>query len=255
MKLTFLGTGAADFPKDIGTPSMMRLDKNIRRSTALLINRNLLIDCGPHLSDELALCRVDPREIEHVLLTHEHGDHFSAESLRKLARMKGAPICLWHSREIVLSSIEGVTPCPLDVGQSYEIGGCSVTPLAANHTKGALHFSLEADGKKLFYGCDGAWLLMPTYYAMKNKAYDVMVLDATVGDYEGDYRMAEHNSIPMIRMMKKSFLTYGIATDGTKIVLSHLARTLHKSYEETCGLVSGDGFVVAYDGMQLEIAE
>ena len=250
-----MGTGAADFAKDIGAPSMMRLDKNIRRSSALAVNGGLLIDCGPHLCDELALCHMDPRGVEHILLTHEHGDHFSAESLSKLVAMRGAPICLWHSREIALPSVDGVRFCPLDVGQRYEIGGCAVTPLLANHTKGALHFSLEAEGKKLFYGCDGAWLLMPTYYAMKNKAYDVMVLDATVGDYEGDYRMAEHNSIPMIRMMKKSFLTYGIATDNTKIVLSHLARTLHKPYEETCELVREDGFIVAYDGMHLEFTE
>ena len=251
MELTFLGTGAADFAKDLCEPSMKKLDKNIRRSSALLLNRNLLIDCGPHLCDELELCQIDPCGIEHILLTHEHGDHFSVQSLGELAIRKGGPIYLWHSEQIDLPQVDGVIFCPLAAEQTYEIGGCLVTPLGANHTRGALHFSLESEGKKLFYGCDGAWLLMPTYYYMKNKAYDVMVMDATVGDYEGDYRMAEHNSIPMIRMMKKSFLTYGIATDTTKIILSHLARTLHKPYEQTCMLVKDDGFTVAYDGMVL----
>lgn len=252
MELTFLGTGAADFAKDICMPSMLRLDKNIRRSTALLVNRNLLIDCGPHLCDELTLCHVDPHDIEHILLTHEHADHFSVQALSALIELRGgAPICLWHNRKIALPDIDGITLCPLDVGEDHEIGGCVVTPLGANHIKGALHFSLEVGGKKMFYGCDGAWLLMDTYYAMKNKAYDIMIMDATVGDYDGDYRMAEHNSIPMIRMMKKSFLTYGIATEDTKIVLSHLARTLHKSHEDTCRQVSDDGFIVAYDGLRL----
>ena len=80
-----------------------------------------------------------------------------------------------------------------------------------------------------------------------------MILDATVGDYTGDFRLAEHNSIPMIRLMLPSFQTWSVAGKHTKIVLDHLARTLHKSHQETCELVQEDGFMVAYDGMVFEI--
>ena len=52
-------------------------------------------------------------------------------------------------------------------------------------------------------------------------------------------------------MMAASFRTWGVTHDKTQIVLDHLARTLHKSFEETCDIVKNDGFVVAFDGMEL----
>jgi hypothetical protein len=65
--------------------------------------------------------------------------------------------------------------------------------------------------------------------------------------------MGEHNAIPMIRMMEKSFHTFGIADENTKIVLDHLARTLHPAFDEICASVEKDGYLVAYDGMQLSV--
>jgi hypothetical protein len=79
------------------------------------------------------------------------------------------------------------------------------------------------------------------------------VLDGTVGDYEGDFRMAEHNSIPMIRLMLPSMKTKEIVTEKTKVYISHLAPRLHKSHAETVEIVKNDGICVAYDGLTVEI--
>ena len=88
---------------------------------------------------------------------------------------------------------------------------------------------------------------------MPEKFADMMVLDATVGDYEGDFRMAEHNSIPMIRLMLPSLKTGEIITENTKVYLSHLAPRLHKPHAETAEIVKKDGLFVAYDGLSIEI--
>lgn len=48
------------------------------------------------------------------------------------------------------------------------------------------------------------------------------------------------------------FCPMEIAQDG-KLVLSHLARTLHKPHEETVEMLKPDGYIVAYDGMELEV--
>lgn len=80
-----------------------------------------------------------------------------------------------------------------------------------------------------------------------------MVLDATCGDYAGDYRMGEHNSIPMIRLMLPSLKTWGVINEQTKVYLSHLAPKLHLPHEETVALVAKDGLLVAYDGLELEL--
>ena len=253
MKIVFLGTGAADFLPSLADEDRFTIDKSIRRSSAALIDEKVLIDCGPHVIDEINLFDIDVKKIESVLITHDHSDHFNADNISCFRAMCGKTLNVYHSVENVMPQIEGVCFHALEKLKTYEINGFSVTPLAANHSKGAVHYSIEKDGKKIFYGCDGAWLLMDTYYYMRNKNYDVMILDATVGDYDGDFRMAEHNSIPMIRMMTKSFSTFGIMSAKTKIILDHLARTLHKPHAEVCGLVEKDGYIVAYDGMRTEV--
>ncbi len=130
-----------------------------------------------------------------------------------------------------------------------------VTSLIANHDPDAFpqHFLFDVEGKKLFYGCDGAWLLTDTYNYLHNSNLDIMVLDATVGDYIGDYRLAEHNSIPMIRLMLPSLKVNGTINDETKVVLSHIAPSLHKSHNETKKIAREFGAEVAYDGEIIEV--
>lgn len=253
MKITCLGTGAADFLPSLEHEDRYTLDKNIRRCTATLLDEHTLIDCGPHLLDELDILAITPERIEQILVTHTHADHFCPEAVQALQKRIGRPVHLWYHQQLTMPELDGVIYHPMALDTPCQIGAMQVTPLAANHVQGAVHYSIVSGGRKLFYGCDGAWFLYDTYYYMKNQRYDVMILDATVGDHVGDYRLAEHNSIPMLRLMMPSLRTWGAVDEHTVIVLDHLARTLHKPYEETCKIVKDDGFVVAYDGMSLEI--
>ena len=137
--------------------------------------------------------------------------------------------------------------------EPYELSEkIKITGLLANHDPESApqHLLFEKNGKKFFYGCDGAWMMTKTFNYLMDSRLDAMVLDATVGDYEGDYRMAEHNSIPMIRMMLPSLKAKDIITDKTKIYLSHIAPRLHKSHDETVRIVKKDGLTVAFDGME-----
>ena len=49
MNIRFLGTGAADFSPLLETEFKDRLDNNARRSSAILIDESILVDCGPHI--------------------------------------------------------------------------------------------------------------------------------------------------------------------------------------------------------------
>ncbi len=252
MKVKLLGTGAADFLPSLKDTNRYTVDIEIRRSTVTLIDDTLLIDCGPHLLDEIELFGGNINKIENILLTHYHSDHINKDVLSELAIKRGKPVTLWYNKVINMPEIEGVILRPIDLFTEYAIEGYKVTALPANHNFGAVHFSIEKD-KKLFYGCDGAWMLMETFHFMKDKNYDMMIMDATMGDYDGDWRVAEHNSIRMVRMLEKSFRSYRISNDKTKIVLDHLARTLHRSYEVTSESVKNDGYIIGYDGLELEV--
>ena len=251
MELTFLGTGAADvcgWLKD--DPKCGRDDKDVRRYSSTLLDGTILFDCSIFTVDSIEVYGIDVSKIQRLFITHFHSDHCNFGSIQQLAFKTEKPLEIYYSAEGEFPFIDNAVLHPLNAGETVEFDGYSITPFKANHNGNPYHYSIEKDGKKLFYGLDGAWLLFDTYYAMKDMNYDAMILDATVGDYNGDYRMAEHNSIPMIRMMVESFKTFGIASDNTKIILSHMARTLHKGHEETVSCVKDDGYIVAFDGMK-----
>ena len=88
---------------------------------------------------------------------------------------------------------------------------------------------------------------------MRKQYFDVLILDCTIGDYDGDLRISEHNSIPMVRMLLKSFATVGITGNNSLVYLSHLAPSLHKSHAETEIICEKFGAKVAYDGLALTI--
>lgn len=259
MEILFLGTGAADASPLLDTRYAHCFDKAVRRNSAALLDGHILLDCGPHALSSLALAGVSPAMVTDLLVTHVHSDHIDPASVSRLAESGALNIWCEAGAAPVFASIPGARLHMVRHGEPVTMGDMKATPLFANHRVAhlpghrPLHYLLESGGKKMFYGCDGAWLLADTYYRLKDARLDLMVLDATVGDYAGDYRMAEHNSIPMLRLMIPSLRQWGTLKDGSAVCLSHLARTLHPSHEEVCAGVSGDGFLVAYDGMKLKI--
>ena len=73
MKLTFLGTGAADWDINAYTPGVFH-----RRFSSVLINRDLLIDPGPHVLP-IAAHSIHQHILDGVnntLVPHTHTDLF-----------------------------------------------------------------------------------------------------------------------------------------------------------------------------------
>lgn len=81
--------------------------------------------------------------------------------------------------------------------------------------------------------------------------FDAMVLDCTVGDMD-DWRLFEHNTIPMLRTMMKAVREKELMNDNGMVIASHLARTLHVSHEETEKILAEMDMITAYDGMTAE---
>ena len=254
MDIRFMGTGAADFSPLLETAYKDTLDQNARRSSSILIDGAVLIDCGPHVLDSFRIQGLDMSRVTTLLITHFHDDHFVREAAEALAAQCREPLEIRYCADADLAPIEHANLHPVKPGEVFTAGTYQIRPLAANHTAFPLHYDIEdADGTRLFYGCDGAWVLYDTFYAMQNRRYDCMILDATVGDYAGDYRLGEHNSIPMLRLMAESFKTTAVIADGGVICLSHIARTLHDPHEILEKKAEKDGFVAAYDGLTVQI--
>lgn len=245
MNIRFLGTGAADWhePDDAG---------EYRRWTSTLFDGKLLIDGTPRILDMLGDCE----PIDDVLLTHSHGDHYSVEALQAIRPKRVFAHESWAD-EIRLSGIE---VRPVRIGERFEAAGFGILPLPANHATSRtheqpLHYVLVKDGKSVFYATDGAWLTSAEFQLLRGHrvVLDAIIVDATIGDgHEGDDRIFEHNSLPMIRMMAETLHAAGILKPDAPICLTHLARTLHGSQAEL-ERANPAPYVVCKDGLTLDI--
>ena len=232
MELLFLGTGAADW--DIRKADA---SPDFRRFSSLLVDKRLLIDPGPCVFEFEKTFGYDGLygDVKDILCTHRHGDHFDPAVVSRLA-----------SGGAVLHGVKA--------GEVLELNGYTVRAYAANHgtAQDPVHFVVESkeDGKRFFYGCDGAWLFYGTSRALKELGHiDLMIFDCTIGDIAGDYRIFEHNNAAMAAEMAASFR--GICP---RFMVSHLARTLHPAtHAETEAVLAGFGLECARDDLRVAL--
>ena len=78
MKIIFLGTGAADWYKKREGMT------EFRRFSSALIDGVLLIDPGPQVLDALEEFGKDAVQIQYIINTHKHKDHYCEETVRLL---------------------------------------------------------------------------------------------------------------------------------------------------------------------------
>ena len=226
MKITFLGTGAADWPLE--RPAEYT---EFRRLSSALIDETLLIDPGPQVPEALRGLQKDPAGIRFVINTHRHSDHFNAETLAFLEAAGAAFI-------------------PLTAGEERVLGKYTLRAYRANHgtATDAVHFLISDGEKTLFYGLDGAWLLYDEVQAIKTHKPDLAVLDGTIGEQEGDYRIFEHNNLRMVREMQMTLAPY-----VGRFCISHMAKKLHPDHRTLSEKMAETNILVAYDGMEIEI--
>ncbi|MFH1964275.1 MAG: MBL fold metallo-hydrolase [Acidobacteriota bacterium] len=263
-KILFLGTGAPDWPfrKYPGDPGRL-FSGEFRGSSSILVNGKILVDCGPTVPAAMETFDVDLSRLSDILITHTHGDHFSLKSLETLAgRVKSsARPNLWMEqgaleRAGTLNNIYNIHR--LEPGKEVSIAGCSILPLSANHKvssspESPLHFLFSVPGKNFLYALDCSWLSTAAWRAIMNLQLDAIVWDGTIGDLPGDHRIFEHNSIPVIRLMNQTLQANGVYADSSRIILSHLARTMHPEHRELARNLGKEGMEPAYDGMVVKI--
>ena len=259
MKIQFLGTCACDYSPLLQTVYKDCFDQDARRSSCVLVDGHILIDCGDHTLDSMRILQVPYENINCLFLTHLHSDHYNPDSIRKIAEGAARKLKVYAQEAAIPELEEALGGANIElIGLPYlnrtQIGENSfVAALPANHTRFPAHYLLEIGGKKLYYATDGAWIMYDALYYLRDQNVDMIVFDATCGDYEGDFRVAEHNSIRMIRSMCRSLKKLKIYKKDAKLYLSHIAPSLHKSHAETVEKAGKSKFLVAYDGLEVEI--
>lgn len=244
MKIEFLGTGAADW-------NGVDARGEYRRFTSTLLDGELLIDVTQTVLEQIK----DPSAVRDVFFTHSHSDHFDPEALKRLAP------CRVYAHESWSDEIagEGLAVTALRTGMPVHTdGGFTITPMPSNHSTAragetTLHYLIEKGETRVLYATDGAWLRNEAHHLIGEKKLDAAIFDATIGDgFEGDFRIFEHNSIDMVRLMVCTMRKTGRLRADAPVFLTHMARTLHAD-QKTIEASIEKPLIACYDGMTAEI--
>ena len=262
MKVTFLGTGAADW--DIRA---YRDGEFFRRNSSILINDDLLVDPNSHIF-HFAEKNGTPdlfKNVKNIIVTHSHGDHFTPETVARLC--VGKDCTVWADpacQRKLIRALGEETAARINFietkrNRDYEIGGYKVTSLRSNHAtedpdEDTRLYLIEQDGRILYYGCDSAWIPTVSWNVIRGKTVNAMVLELTCGETATyDWRIFEHNTPEMLDIMLTMFKKYNLFAPDVKYYVSHLARTLHTDHEGLVEYLKPRGVTPAYDGFSFEV--
>jgi ribonuclease BN (tRNA processing enzyme) len=165
VRLQFLGTGTP-----IGLDGLHQACILVETET-----HKLLLDCGMTALASLGAVEIAPTEIDAVIISHLHGDHFGGLApllLDATMRERPRPLTIAGpsaTRERVQellklfgwasANIDAATFITLEPGQTATVAGCQVTAFEVPHNPATFPTGvrLQADGVTIAYSGDAGW--------------------------------------------------------------------------------------------------
>lgn len=284
MIVTFLGTSAANaYPeafcscknceraRALGGPSL-------RKRSALLVGDDLLIDLGPDIMTACQMHGGSLTRVRYCLQTHGHADHLDPSHFLSRSPgygVVGAPgLHFYASPGTLQAAARALEPdfaprsfLDPEVGeelnleihqvlpfQTFPCGGYQVMTFAANHDPAVdpLLYTVEAQGRCLFYGADTAPLSEETWQAFHRQRlrFDLVILDHTYGpDEEGDDHLNARQVVEHADRMRAE----GLLADGARVLATHIAHEGNPVHPELREFSTAFGYEIAYDGLTLAV--
>ncbi|MGN1235645.1 MAG: MBL fold metallo-hydrolase, partial [Christensenellaceae bacterium] len=282
MKLTYLGTGAAE-----GVPAVFcncatckevrrRGGREIRTRSQVLIDDTLSIDFPPDAYYHSLRDGADLSGISSLVVTHSHMDHFYAHDFvlrgyKYAQNMTSETLSIFGNEEVgrvfaectrremkedVARRIRFTQVRPYE---PFWTEGVRFLPLPARHSRQeqALLYLIEKDGKKVLYLNDTGRLFDEVYPHLEGVQADLVSFDCTfVHQTRGSfYAGAEvrHMGIGDNMAVKAELERVGAVRKDTKYVLTHFSHNQAPLSENLARIEEEYGVIAAYDGMTIEV--
>lgn len=278
MKIKYYGTAAAEgIPAifcecDVCKKARERGGRNVRTRSQALINDTILIDFN---ADTYMHCLIGGLPIEKLhtcIITHAHEDHLYATELLnrgpgmsrivlddKPFDMYGTAPAMRQVRDMInksrLDDCNRVSANVITPFNPFEAEGFKITPIKAEHDPYTVPviYAIEKEGKAILYAHDTGMLPDETFdYIAKNlPKFDLVSLDGTFCDTPHDWygHMSSHDC----KIFRDKLIENGNADENTVWVINHFSHNCENAlYDDLKPIVEKDGFVLSYDGMEIE---
>ncbi len=277
MKLTYLGTGAAE-----GIPSLFcqcdycrrvraRGGRQIRSRSQLLVDGELSVDFPPDAFYHAARLKADLSAIRYLLVTHSHMDHFYAHDfiLRGYKYAHGmtsptldifgnAEVCEVFRectrRELREEIAAGIRLHEIRAFEPFTFGEYRATALAASHTsREPFVYLIEKSGKKYLHLTDTGVLPEETfdYLSRVSGKAGAVTIDCTFLFDRADV-VRRHMGLEDNARVLSRLKDFGLVDGETKVIITHFSHNSAPSPERLKRAEREYGVIAAYDGMTLE---
>lgn len=275
MEIQYLGTAAAEgWPAvfcdcDICRRARKLGGKELRTRTQAIVDRKILIDFPPDTYTHALKYTLQLGQIQHLLVTHSHMDHFFpvelihrhehfGHNVKGMLHVYGNETVERAFYDAVLIDRfkmhpleEAVRFIKLEPFADFMADGYHITPVLADHDKreNCFIYIIEKDGKCLLYGHDtGINLSQEAWNCIFSHKYDLVSLDATMGKKQIDgYHMGLPDDLTFIKMLEER----GCIHHNTIKVMNHFSHNGGMTHEQLEAFGEEHGMVASYDGMKV----
>ena len=277
MEIQYLGTAAAEgLPAlfcDCETCRKARVagGKEVRTRTQAVVDRRGLIDFPPDTYAHALSYSLKLGQIQHLLITHSHMDHFFPVELihrhehfghntKGMLHVYGNAAVEKAFYDAVLIDRFKVHPLDnavrfirLEPFADFMADGYHIIPIPADHDKRevCLIYIIEKDGKCLLYGHDtGMNLSAEAWECIFSHKYDLISMDATMGRVKTDgYHMGLEDDIAFAKLLEEK----GCIRQDTVKVINHFSHNGCMTHGELEAFAGEHGMAAAYDGMKVSV--
>ncbi len=155
------------------------------KGNAVVVDDIILIDCGVSFK---ALKYVY-KNLQIVLLTHVHADHFKRSTIKRLAKERPTlrfGCCEWLANELVEAGVSWRNIDVFEVGKVYDYEVFKVSPVKLYHNVPNCGYRLFMNGEKAIYATDTGHL-----QGITAKGYDLYMIEANYTDDDLQRRIDE----------------------------------------------------------------
>ncbi len=233
MDVVLLGTGSADgWPNPFcgcASCASERRAGRVRGQTSAVLDGKLLLDCGPETPRAAERVGVDLTGLRHVLITHLHPDHCSPAFLLFRSWVGDEPLDVLGPPEVIESCRMWVAPdSPVNFvavrpGDRVTLSSYDVSVLAAAHgsSGSSVLYDVTAAAGRLLYATDTGPLPASTVEAVREAAFDVVLLEETFGDHL--FHGTDHLDLATFPEQVRRLREVGAVTEGTDVLAVHLS--------------------------------